>query len=628
MKVAIPLSKPLGWLGSRPRRLSRKQIAVLAAAGLLSVLAGYTGYERTTAGARTAPALQTSPVRMGSLVSTVSATGSVVAARQAKLGFGASGKLAELNVAVGDAVKAGQQMAKLDQQALQLKVAQNESSLRVNQAKLQDLKNGATADEIAAARSSVDQAKANLASVQAKLEQVKAGPSAADLAAAQSSHDSAKASLASAEAKLATLKAGPTASDLAAAQAGVDQARANLASAQAKLEVVKAGPTGSDVANAQSAVNSAKSKLTSTEDDLEKAKNDRLSETGYTSVSAAQQAYDAAKSTYEAKVDDLNKLMAGPTTADLQSAQATFDQARASLASAQSKLDQLKPTEADLQSAQASVDQARASLAGAQSKLDQLKPTDIDLQSAQASVDQAKAGLANAQIQLSLKVNPPKALDLITAEEQVKQSEIALQQSKMDLQQSALTAPFEGVVATITGNVGEQVSGAVITLVDTKSARIDATVDESDVSKLAVGQPVSVTFDALPDKRLQGKVIAVAPAGTTTQGVVSYLLSVGIDPQGQTLPTGMSSTLSIETDRKDNVLLVPNRAVRIQGRAKVVEVIAGEKTEMKTVQTGASNDQSTEITSGLEAGEEVVIPSTTIRSTMSGNGRGGPVMIR
>lgn len=597
MKVAIPLSKPLGWLGSRPRRLSRKQIAVLAAAGLLSVLAGYTGYERTTAGARTAPALQTSPVRMGSLVSTVSATGSVVAARQAKLGFGASGKLAELNVAVGDAVKAGQQMAKLDQQALQLKVAQNESSLRVNQAKLQDLKNGATADEIAAARSSVDQAKANLASVQAKLEQVKAGPSATDLAAAQSSHDSAKASLASAEAKLATLKAGPTASDLAAAQAGVDQARANLASAQAKLEVVKAGPTGSDVANAQSAVNSAKSKLTSTEDDLEKAKNDRLSETGYTSVSAAQQAYDAAKSTYEAKVDDLNKLMAGPTTADLQSAQATFDQARASLASAQSKLDQLKPTEADLQSAQ-------------------------------ASVDQAKAGLANAQIQLSLKVNPPKALDLITAEEQVKQSEIALQQSKMDLQQSALTAPFEGVVATITGNVGEQVSGAVITLVDTKSARIDATVDESDVSKLAVGQPVSVTFDALPDKRLQGKVIAVAPAGTTTQGVVSYLLSVGIDPQGQTLPTGMSSTLSIETDRKDNVLLVPNRAVRTQGRAKVVEVIAGEKTEMKTVQTGASNDQSTEITSGLEAGEEVVIPSTTIRSTMSGNGRGGPVMIR
>ncbi|HEX2924599.1 MAG TPA: HlyD family efflux transporter periplasmic adaptor subunit, partial [Chloroflexota bacterium] len=194
-----------------------------------------------------------------------------------------------------------------------------------------------------------------------------------------------------------------------------------------------------------------------------------------------------------------------------------------------------------------------------------------------------------------------------------------------------IIAPFDGAVSAVAANVGEQVSAAAITMVDPKSARIDATVDETDVAKLVVGQPATVTFDAIPDKRLQGKVIAVAPAGTTTQGVVSYLVSIGLSNLDVTLPAGMSASLSVEVDRKDNVLVVPNRAVRTVGRNRVVDVMVGEKTETRTVQVGMSNDQSTQIVSGLQDGDVVVIPVTTTRGA-SGPGApskgGGMVVVR
>ncbi|MHB8993382.1 MAG: hypothetical protein ACYC66_17315, partial [Chloroflexota bacterium] len=118
------------------------------------------------------------------------------------------------------------------------------------------------------------------------------------------------------------------------------------------------------------------------------------------------------------------------------------------------------------------------------------------------------------------------------------------------------------------------------------------------------------------------KVVAVAPAGTTQQGVVSYLVSVGIEALNRTLPAGMSASLTIETERKDNVLLVPNRAVRTAGKAKTVEVMSGGKSETRTVQTGASNDQMIEIVSGVKGGEQVVIPSTTTRSSTNIGGAG------
>src|SRR5512133_921479 len=159
MNSTIPLAGRKAAPGVRRGGASRKLIALLAAA-ILSVGIGYVGYYRFLGSAPAPAPLQTAVARTGPLVSTVASTGSVIATRQAKLGFPASGRLAELKVAVGDSVKAGQQLAKLDSTALEAKVNQAESSLRVARIKLEQMKQGATPEEVAAAEAAYKSALA------------------------------------------------------------------------------------------------------------------------------------------------------------------------------------------------------------------------------------------------------------------------------------------------------------------------------------------------------------------------------------------------------------------------------------------------------------------------------------
>ena len=674
-RLSLPISKPAAWPDAATWKLPDRRFRLLLAAALISLVAGYVGYQRFLAATQSTVAVQTTPARIGSLVTTVSATGSIVDSRQAKLSFPVSGTLSEMDVNVGDSVKAGQTLAKLDPAPLQFKEEAAQSVLDTAKIKLQQLKDGATPEERSAAQaaynaavaklndvaagataadrqaaqSSVTQAQATLNAAQAKLDQVKAGPTDADKTAAQSAVDQAKASLNAAQVKLDQVKNNTyTAADMTAAQAAVDSDKAALATAQAKLDQLQ-HPTGADLAAAQSAVDQAKASLTSAEDRYQMTQNGNLKDSGASSNSAAQQDYDAAQANYDAAVQKLQQLQS-PPAADLQAAQSTVTQAQASLNASQAKLDLMKqgPQPTDLASAQAAVDQAQATLNSAQAKLDQVNagPVDADVASAQSAVDQAnaslaaaqaklnqvnagptasdlqsaKSGVAGAQADLSTKTSPPKDTDVGLAQEQVNQAQLSLDQAQLDLAHATLTAPFDGVVAALGPNVGEQVgSTAVVTLVDPKSVRIDATVDESDVAKLAVGQPATVTFDAIPNYQVQGKVISIAPAGTTTQGVVSYLASVGITNPDRPLPAGMSASLSVETSRKDNVLLVPNRAVQTQRGSKTVQVIAGGKTEVRTVQTGDSNDQMTEIVSGLKQGDQVVIPGTSTAQPRTAN---------
>ncbi len=680
----MKLEIPLGRATAGTRKLTARQIVLLLVAGLLSTIAGYTGFQRFAVSAQPIAAPQTIPARIGSLVSTVTANGSVVATHLAKLSFGADGKLVELNVSVGSSVKAGQSLARQDTAPLQSKLVSTESSLKIARFNLERLKAGATPEELEAAqlaydlaeakyretvagpseadleaaRSAVSQAASSLAAAQAKLDDLKAGPTEVDLQSAQATVDSARAGLASAQAKLDQLRAGPTAADLATAEAAVETARSNLTTAQDKLDKLKAGPTAAELAAAQAAVEQAKGSLISAEDRYQMVQDGNLAEAGGTSNSAVEQAYNTAKANYDSAVQKLQELQAGPTAAELQSAQSAVTSAQAAHDSAVAKLADLKkgPTATDLASAESAVQQARATLASAEVKLAELVagPKEVDLASAQSSVEQARATLAGAETKLKELEGGPKESDLLSArsslasakvqldskttvkesdliqaEEQVRQAEAAFEQAKLDLESATMTAPFDGIVSAVAANVGEQVASktAVVTLVDPKAFRIDVTVDETDVVKLAVGQAAAITFDALPNQRLQGKVISVAPSGTSQQGVVSYPVSIAVESPDRSFPAGMSATVSIETDRRDGALLVPNRAVRTQGRNRVVDVMIGEKTETRTVQVGASDDQFTQILSGLKEGEQVVIPITTTRNPTQGGmgGIGGPV---
>ena len=139
-------------------------------------------------------------------------------------------------------------------------------------------------------------------------------------------------------------------------------------------------------------------------------------------------------------------------------------------------------------------------------------------------------------------------------------------------------APFDGVVANVTANVGEQVSASpIITIIDPNSVRIETNIDETDIGKVAVGQVVNITFDSMPGLSLQGKVTTIAPSSSSQSGVVTYLVYVvptKVDPR---LRLGMTSTASIIYDQRTNVVCVPNRAIKNQRSGKTVQVyVAGE----------------------------------------------------
>jgi len=284
--------------------------------------------------------------------------------------------------------------------------------------------------------------------------------------------------------------------------------------------------------------------------------------------------------------------------------------------------------------------------------LARLDTTELELQVAQARTQLAiaQAAVNQAESLVALKRSPYTDSDLRAAQAAVDQAQVAVKAAQYNLDNATLVAPFDGVVSMVTGAAGENVSGPVLSLVDPKALRVDVSLAEGDVARVEVGQPAILTFEALGGQRLQGKVTAVTPSATVQAGVVTYLVSLSLEGQpqpGQALPggttgprpgmgpgvgpgaiagagtvaqspadpskvkPGMTVNASTVYSRKDNVLVVPNRAIRMQGQDRVVDVLADGKVGMRVVTIGTSNDQLTEILGGLKEGEQVLIPTTS-----------------
>jgi multidrug efflux pump subunit AcrA (membrane-fusion protein) len=162
--------------------------------------------------------------------------------------------------------------------------------------------------------------------------------------------------------------------------------------------------------------------------------------------------------------------------------------------------------------------------------------------------------------------------------------------------------------------------------VDRSKLHIAVNLSETDAAKVVVGQPVTLTFDALPNVTLTGKVATIAPAATVSQNVVTYPVQIEFDPGTTAVKVGMSATADIQTQKIDNAILVPSRAVKTSGTNKIVTVLQGpQRTPVVVpVKTGVTSNGQTEITSSggngvpaLKAGDVLSISSTTTTTTTS-----------
>jgi len=195
---------------------------------------------------------------------------------------------------------------------------------------------------------------------------------------------------------------------------------------------------------------------------------------------------------------------------------------------------------------------------------------------------------------------------------------INLDKAKQDLLKTEIIAPFDGTVVSVDVKVNDQLSPfdyaskPAVHLVDTKTIRMKGIIDEIDITRVSVGQPAIIKVDALPGRDLKGSVRFVSPFGTLQSGVVNFPVEIYMDKDENTegLRGGLTATADIITGLRENVLQVPNRAIKGLAGDYWVDVVTNASTaatEKRPVKTGLQNKKSTEIISGLKEGEKVLI---------------------
>ncbi|MGJ3193596.1 efflux RND transporter periplasmic adaptor subunit [Peribacillus frigoritolerans] len=191
-----------------------------------------------------------------------------------------------------------------------------------------------------------------------------------------------------------------------------------------------------------------------------------------------------------------------------------------------------------------------------------------------------------------------------------------------------ITAPFDGTVTTMDVEEGDRVSSSEVLahVTDYKKLKTTISVDELDVPSVKKGQKVDIKASAFEDETFTGEVTSVAKEGTYENGVSSFDVTIKIDKPGD-IKIGMSTEVSILTNRVKDALYVPIEAVQIDGEEKYVNIQQSGTTEgaastKKVVETGISNDRYIEITSGLEEGQFVSLPITINESSTGSGGEG------
>lgn len=213
----------------------------------------------------------------------------------------------------------------------------------------------------------------------------------------------------------------------------------------------------------------------------------------------------------------------------------------------------------------------------------------IDPSSINQNLIQAEAELANSQASLELaELNYKRAkelfaVNLISAAEHdsslaalhqaqaaVRIRQASIERVKVDLSHTSIYAPISGVVISRNVDQGQTVAASFNTprlfviANDLTKMQIEAAVSEADVGGVEEGQPVSFSVDAFPNRRFQGRVEQVRFAAVTNQNVVTYTTVVGVDNPDLKLRPGMTATAKIETGRRNDVLKVPNAALRFR----------------------------------------------------------------
>jgi multidrug efflux pump subunit AcrA (membrane-fusion protein) len=546
-------------------------------------------------------------VQRGTLLDDVTASGSVSFPELESLRFDISGTVAELLVDEGDEVVEGQPLILLDDvtiAALESAVATAESALNDAGGDLAELLGGATGLERAIAVSNL--ADARVASMNA----------ASELAEFTSS-DGSTDSPATVSAKEALTDANDALADVIAAAEDSAQAQAELVAdsreifddAETEYQTQLTGWFGNVV----------------TGNNLDMSPADLFSSWATT----VDQIIEDATAQTESQVDDLatpwnetvvwvwTHLTPYPilTNCDATSDAFTFrcpsaeiDNAWDTEVAAQEALDEVIDDAAAVAKAQqVLIDAAQEVVeSAAEDIVETVNDTDI---SALAATLAEKIEIENDLEDTLAALDDLDTLEIKLATAAVNSANAQLDNAKFELAASNLLAPFDGVISSISVDVGDPVNRttATVDILDPNIVTIEGSVDEIDILSLRVGDTVAVVLDALPDQTLEG-VIEEIGDGVNQQGVIEFPLTIALTPpDGIDLIEGLSATATIVLNQIDNALLIPLQAVGGSFTAPSVDVLNNDGFTTTLITLGASDDFWVVVESGLVEGQQVLM---------------------
>lgn len=331
-------------------------------------------------------------------------------------------------------------------------------------------------------------------------------------------------------------------------------------------------------------------------------------------------------------------------------------QAQANVSSAQAKLQTLK----DGFNAQTKA-KAQATLASAQAKVVEMKqklttaPAE-DL--AKANLTSAQADLTSVQYDVQQQAQGPKSGDLQSAQASIELAQVQLASAQTDLSNSAIIAPMDAVVVSVPIQLYQQSDAkSIITITPAgNNLQVDASIDQSDITLVKLGQKVDITLDAYPNQHNSGIVSVVALQGTIVSNVTTFTVTATVDKASDLLRAGMNANINIVVAEAKNVLTVPSEAIKTMGNKKSVLIpmtssassagqadpsaqsSAAPKRTTNTgrtktsfngqsipVEIGLDDGTNVEIKSGIKVGQEVITGtrSSTTAKTTSGFSLGG-----
>ena len=248
------------------------------------------------------------------------------------------------------------------------------------------------------------------------------------------------------------------------------------------------------------------------------------------------------------------------------------------------------------------------------------KPDPLEVAAADAQLVVAEANVKDAQREWERLKNGPDPQDIAAAEARISAIEATINLSHLD-------APFEGTIMELHSKVGDSINPGTnaIRIDDLSHILVDVQIPEIDVNKIGVDQPADLTFDGIPGKDYKGKVTDVGRVGTSVQGVVNFVVTVELLDPDESIRPGMTSAVNVIVNQVNNVLLVPNRAVRTLDGKRVIYILRDGTPQPIEIVLGASSDTDSELVSGEVQEGELIVLNPPVSLMPSG---GNPGMMR